>query len=129
MNIIKTIQDRNSTLSDNPYASIIIKGDSAASKHYFIAKDKHLLTNICNTSIPTTAILHNKDTSTTNIEGIISIPTLSQQAINTKIFPKLNYSLISLGQLCDDDLIVTLTKYNIRVKKYNQDVFQGNRSI
>ena len=33
------LQHRNSTLSDNPLASVIIKGDSTASNHYFVAKD------------------------------------------------------------------------------------------
>ena len=75
-----------------------MKGDNAASNHYFAAKYKHLLTNIRNTSIPTIGILPNKETITTSMEGNISIPTLSQQATNTKIFPKLNYSLILLGQ-------------------------------
>ena len=82
-----------------------------------------------NVSISTTAILPSRDTITTNIEGIISIPSLSQQATNTKIFPKLNYSLISLGQLCDDDCIITRTKHKLIIKKNNHIVLQGNRSI
>ena len=59
----------------------------------------------------------------------MSIPTLSQQATNTKIFPKLNYCLISLGQLCDDDCIATQTKHDLIVKKNNLIVLQGSWSI
>ena len=121
-------QHRYSTLSDNPHAYLSMKGDSAASNHSFAAKDKHL-TNICNTSILTMAILPNKETITTNLEGDISLPTLSQQATNAKIFPKLNYSLISLGQSCDNGYIVTLTKHDLIVKKNNQIVLKGNRRI
>ena len=71
----------------HPHTNVFIKGDSVASNHYFAAKDKHLLTNICNTSIPTTAIFPNRETFTANIEGGISIPTLSHQATNTKKIP------------------------------------------
>ena len=46
------LQHRNSTLSDNPHAFIMI----SVSNHYFVEKDNHLLTNICHTSMPTTAI-------------------------------------------------------------------------
>ena len=107
------LQHGNCSLSENPHEYLSIKGDSAASNHYFAAKDKHILTNICNTSSPTLAIPPNKETITTNIQGNISIPTLSQQATNTKIFPKLNYSLRSLDQLCDDGCIVTPTKHDL----------------
>ena len=88
---------------DNPLVSVIIKGNSASSNHYFTEKDKHLLRIICHTSTPTTAILLNRDTITTNIEGNISIPTLSKQATNTNIFPKINYSLFSL-----DNYVMTI---------------------
>ena len=104
------LQHRNSTLSDNPHASVIIKRDSAASNNYFTENDKHLLTDIRYISIPITVILPDRDSIIKTIEGNISILTLSQQATNSKIFPKLNYSLISLGQLYDVNCIVTLNK-------------------
>ena len=94
-----------------------------------MTEEKHLYTNICHTSNPTTAILLNKDTIATNIEGNNSIPTLSQQAANTIFFPKLNYSLSLLGQLCDDNCIATLTKHNLIAKKNNQIILKGKNSI
>ena len=57
------------------------------------------------------------------------MPTLSQHATNTKIVPNLNYSLISPGQLCDDNCIIILTKHNLLVKKNNQIVLKRKRSI
>ena len=50
----------NFILSKYSYKSVIIKGDSAASNHYFSEKDKHLLKNIHKSENPTTAILPHK---------------------------------------------------------------------
>ena len=87
---------------------ITTKGDSAVSKHYFSATDKHFLQNKKACMSPTTAILPNKDTITATLEGNIPPPTFSDNITNTKIFSYLNHSLISLGQLYDDNCIVTL---------------------
>ena len=53
---------------------------------------------------------------------------MSQKATNTKLFHKLNHSLISLGHLCDNNCIVILTKKDLTVVKNNETIMKGTRS-
>ena len=46
----------------------------------------------------------------TYIQDYLPIPQLSTRAKSITIFKNLNHSLFSLGQLCDDDCDVLLTK-------------------
>ena len=46
---------------------------------------------------------------------------LSSKAKHAEIFPKLHSSLISIGQLCDDECIVTFYKHKVVVSK-NKDI-------
>ena len=54
---------------------------------------------------------------------------ISPQASEVLIFPHLkNESLISIGQLCDDNCIVIFTKDNFFVTKMGKCLFQGSRN-
>ena len=46
---------------------------------------------------------------------------LSSQEKHAEIFPNLHFSLISIGQLCDDECIVTFDKHKVIVSK-NKDI-------
>lgn len=54
--------------------------------------------------------------------------SLTSSATKTAIFPQLQHSLISLGQLCDDDCQVLLDKTNLFAIKDNKIILQGRRS-
>ena len=51
----------------------------------------------------------------------IPLQNLSRQAKHKEIFPTLHSSIISIGQLCDDECIVTFEKHRViaRIKGEN----------
>ena len=52
---------------------------------------------------------------------------LSSQAKHAEIFPNLHSSLISIGQLCDDECIVTFDKHKVIVSKNKDVIIEGYR--
>lgn len=57
-------------------------------------------------------------------------PSLSKEAQHTYVLDNLPAgTLISLGQLCDDDCIALFTKYNVKIIKNNQIIIvEGKRN-
>ena len=90
---------------------IYAKRDSAATAHYFKCEDKIALQNIKNTIGPTVT-LPNNTTITSTISGTAPLSTsLNDKGKQVHVFKNLkNASLISLGQLCDNDCEITLYK-------------------
>jgi hypothetical protein len=108
---------------------ITAKGDSGASHHYIRPEDANCLTNLKrNTSFKVT--LPNADSIPSNVTGHLSLsPTLSTKSQHAAVLPQLkSASLISLGQLCDDDCTVELTKTDLKVRKNNKLVLSGTRN-
>ena len=64
-------------------------------------------------------------------QGKILLPSsLSKEASTVVVLPSLkNSSLISLGQLCDDDYRVILNKKKLYVEKDDKLVLEGNRNL
>ena len=60
--------------------------------------------------------------------GHLNIPDLSQMATKTHFFKHIEHPLISLGQLCDDGCVVTLTRTEMRVTKDARPVMTGTRN-
>ena len=61
------------------------------------------------------------------MEGNFIRKELSSNIACTDIFPQLNNNLISLGQSCDDDYTVTLTKNDLIITKDNITIQKGHR--
>ena len=77
----------------------------------------------------TTVQLPNDETITSTTIGNLPIPELSEKAQTTAIFPALtNSSLISIGQLCDDECTAVMNKSNIRIIKDNKIILQGSHN-
>ena len=105
------------------------KGDSGASKHYFRDEDKKVLQNIQRKNSDTIVQLPNNATIHSNKIGTLPIPELSNAAKATTIFSGLtNSSLISIGQLCDDNCIAILNKNTLKVIKNNKVIMEGQRN-
>ena len=121
----------NTVVSQTPLDSSIVwaKGDSAASSNYWRPQDKHVLTDIETCQGPYVQ-LPNNEMIASNERGQIPLSnTLSKNAKNAQILPKLaSSSLISLGQLCDDDCIIMLHKKVMFAIKNNKIVLQGIRN-
>lgn len=89
----------------------IAKGDSGASKHYWRPQDKNCLTNVQPyTNIAVT--LPNANSISSETKGELPLSNkLSSRAKEAIVLPQLqSSSLISLGQLCDDDCDIHLNK-------------------
>ena len=76
--------------------------------------------------------VHQPDSTVLTMEATGTIPideTLSSKATKSMILPELkSASLISMGQLCDDDCLVILSKKKLAVVKNNKIVLQGTRN-
>ena len=114
-------------IKNNDDGIVQAKGDSAASHHYWREKDARCLSNIqrCH---GTSVRLPNNEFIPSTQQGLLPLSTkLSTRARTVKILPQLNSaSLISMGQLCDDDCRVVLTKEHLVAVKDNEIILQGN---
>ena len=107
-------------------ACVIAKGDSGATHHYWRAEDSNCLQNI-NTNKTTNATLPNSKVIGLTAQDLIPLSNqLSQQAKDDIVLPDLkSSSLISLGQLCDDNCVITLDKKALEVRNNNELVIKG----
>ena len=95
------------------YAQVVkVKPDTGASSHYFKATDSSVLQKVRTTQIRPVVTLPDLSTIQATAEGKLSIhPVLSEQATTAHIFDDLtNTSLLSVGQLCDDDCTAIFDK-------------------
>ena len=108
---------------------VIAKGDSGASANYWRSEDIKVLQNMHrNTSINVT-LPNNHSISSTQSGTIPLSNKLSTKAKEATVLPNLqSSSLISLGQLCDDDCKVLLDKKELNVYKDNQVLLRGYRN-
>ena len=76
------------------------------------------------------AVLPNQNTIQANSVGVLPLHNaLSKKAQTTYTFPNLtNESLLSVGQICDDDCEVVFDKTNVKIIKNNNNIMQGRRS-
>ena len=108
--------------------TVVAKADSGASKHYFRPQDINVLDNIIDEDGPTVALPDNTTLHATKA-GTLPITGVSTLAKKVHIIPKLSSSsLISMGQLCDDDCDVHLRKEDMDVKKDNKVIIRGLRN-
>jgi hypothetical protein len=95
-----------------PLNTTVVKADSGATKHYFKSEHQHILQQLQATHIPATVQLPNNETITSSAIGYLPSTSnnLSATATKVHVFPDLqSSSLLSLGQLCDDNCEIYLT--------------------
>ena len=109
--------------------TIIAKGDSGATSHFIRTADQACLTNLrARPGAPVT--LPDKSIILPTHTGTLQLSThLSNRAQQTTVLPGLqSSSLVSLGQLCDDECKVMLTKNYLFAVKNNQVILHGTRN-
>ena len=106
--------------------AIIVKGDSAASHHYWQEEDKTVLLDKKASPGPSVLLLNSESMLSTST-GIIPLSKkLSTTASTAMILPGLkSASLISIGQLCDDNYDVFLNKKNLLAVKNKEIILEG----
>ena len=109
--------------------SVIAKGDSAASGHYWQQEDVDCLTRLTNSPGPSVTLPNNTFIQADQQGTLPLSKTLSTNARSVVVLPSLkSSSLISLGQLCDNDCRVLLDKRKLYVIKEKNMVLQGDRN-
>ncbi len=94
-----------------PTPTIIAKGDSGASNHYFRNIDSAVLTNQQAPFNPPKVYIPDGSALLPTVVGNLPLKPLSPSATQTYILNNLeSSSLISLGQLCNDGCIIILDK-------------------
>ena len=110
-----------------PTTTIIAKGDSAASNHYFALRDADVLYNVHFDGPPTSVLLPDSSSLDSVVNGHLPLSSsLTPTSKKTPVFPNLQSSLISSGQLCDDDCTVILDKRKLQAIK-TMKFFQRGR--
>jgi hypothetical protein len=104
--------------------------DTAATAHYLDASAEPHCTTVTPTSSGPLVTVANGDTiRPTKCATLHLSSQLSQKAQTAHVFDDLHSgSLLSIGQLCDDDCIALFTKYNVQIIKNDQVIIKGPRS-
>jgi hypothetical protein len=110
--------------------AIIAKSDSGASSHYLMTKDQQVLTNLQPTPFGPRVTLPDSTNIQASHSGQLPLHScLSQCTKKAHILEGItNSSLISIGQLCDDNCIAILDKHQIEVYKDNTCALAGTRN-
>ena len=100
--------------------------DSACTSHYIKQNthciNKHTVNDGVTVRLPNGATMQSKATCNLDIKG------LTKKGTEANIFDNMHVNLISLGQLCDDDCVITLLKTKALVHKYNNLIMMASRN-
>ena len=108
---------------------IIAKGDSGATHHYWRSQDTSCIRNETDIIGPAVRLPNNTTIQVTRQGQLPLAPALSNRAKKVMILPSLkSSSLISLGQLCDDDCHIILDKTHLTAVKNDNIILQGVRN-
>jgi hypothetical protein len=104
--------------------------DTGATGHYLDTAAETHCTKVTPTSNGPSVQVANGETIETTKHVIVPLaPELSTQAKTGHIFDSLQSgSLISIGQLCDDDCVALFSKYDVKIIKDGQVIILGKRN-
>ena len=106
------------------------KADTGASQHYFKNTDAAIINKIQKVPCITDIQLPDNSTIDTSHVGILPLhQSLINRAKQVQVLPKLtNSSLLSTGQLCDDNCTALFRKHDLHVFKNNKLVLKSIRN-
>ena len=111
--------------------AVLLKADTGASAHYLAAKDMHKagISNLKRTITPKLVQLPTLDIMKSTHDSTLNIPRVSVPAKSATIYPKITgSSLLSIGQLCDDNCTAVFTKTDMKVIKEKNVILKGTRN-
>ena len=127
------ISSKNSVAPNNAFStsnSVVLKADSGASGNFLKSKDKHILRHRQKITNGPIATLPDQSTISPEEHGHLPIDHVSDKATSSLVYPKLsNSSLLSIGQMCDDDCIAIFTKKFLHILKDDKIILQGYRNL
>jgi len=109
---------------------VLAKGDSGATSHYIRIEDTERCLDNIRPYQGSSVMLPDAGTITPTLKGQLRLSKeLSSQALRATALPALkSSSLISLGQLCDDDCTVILNKKKLLAVKNDKIILEGHRN-
>ena len=108
----------NSVASSASINSTMLKPDSGASAHFLKPAHVSCLYQVKLLTNGPTAILSNNTSISPSTQGLLPFKNLSKTATKALIYPSLmNESLLSIGQLCDDNCRAIFEKDKIFITK------------
>ena len=107
-----TLQQKFPLVPPTPTTNIVLKADSGATRHYFSQQDSHILQNKFKVKNGPQVKLPTNEKIQATHNGIIPWTNdLTYKAKLAHVLPHIrNSSLLSLGQLCDDNCDVWLSR-------------------
>ena len=109
-----------------PFTRII---DTGTSHHNLALGDSDPQNYIPYASNAPQVMIPNGDNITAHAQYNLRLPNVSQQASEADILPSFKHSLISVGQLCDDDCTTTFSKHMCTIyNKHKKPVITGIRN-
>ena len=105
--------------------------DTGALQHFATDRNKNLLQNLKSTNNSYPAILPDSSKITSSHIGNLPLPKdITKQGSSILVYPKItNESLLSIGQLCDDNCSALFTKSDLLVFKNNKLILRGHRNF
>jgi hypothetical protein len=103
--------------------------DTGATGHYLdAAAEPHCINIEPTTEGPSVQVANGQNIETTKRATVPLAKELSSKAKEGHIFDGLKSgSLLSIGQLCDDDCVALFTKYDVKIYKQGQIIIVGER--
>ena len=131
----KTKKSVNTYISSNAPISkvnytVVLKADSGATNHYFKKEDMTILNKVKKITHTKTVQLPNSTNIPVTHQGLLPLSNeLSDAAKTVQILPKLtNCSLLSIGQLCDDNCWGLFNKKDLLIFKKKKLILRGKRN-
>ena len=114
----------------NVNSVVVAKADSGASQNYFKNEDVPVIQNCTKTQVgPTVSLPDGTAMQATKTGNLELSPLLSKKATAVHVFNGIqNSSLLSIGQLCDDDCVAVLKKRDINIYKDDKVIISGTRN-
>ena len=126
---INNIDNQLTVIPPKP-STIVLKADTGASKNYIKPNEIHILSNTENTNNGPRVNLPDGSTINTIGTGILPLNALLSKIAQTGNVLKglTNSSLLSIGQLCDDNCIAIFSKFRLRIYKNGKLLLTGIRN-
>lgn len=107
-----------------------MKADTGASRHFIKEKHQEYLSNLTEIDNgPCATLPDNTKIHPTYVGELPITATMTKQAKEALVYPKIeNESLLSIGQLCDDNCVAIFTRQNLYILKDGVPILEGKRN-
>ena len=112
------------------FSQFTLKADTGASRHFIKDEHRQYLSDLTEINNGPCATLPDNTRIHPTFVGDLPITTmLTRQSKEALVYPKIeNESLLSIGQLCDDNCVAIFTRQHLYVLKNGIPILKGKRN-